>query len=96
MHGPGHASRNSAKIFVVLFINCIAQIAIKYPNLFPEYLDSIESSVNSENTVARGQTKHMPLHSTITHLLDARACKLGMTHYKKCVKLDIVTMKFAH
>jgi hypothetical protein len=43
--------------------------------------------VNSENTAARGQTKHVPLHSTITHLLDACARKLGMMHYKKVHKI---------
>ena len=35
--------------------NYIAQILRKYPNLFPKYLHSIESSVTSENAAARGK-----------------------------------------
>ncbi len=63
--------------------NYIAQILSKYPILFPKFLHSIESSVNSENAAARGQTRHVPLHSTIMHFPDARDRKLGITPYKK-------------
>ena len=38
--------------------------------------------MNSENTAAYGQTIHVPLHSTITHLLDDCTCNLGIAHYK--------------
>ena len=67
--------------------NYIAQILSKYPNLFPKYLHSIESSVNSENAAARGQTRHVPLHSTIMHFPDARDRKLRITPYKKSFKI---------
>jgi hypothetical protein len=67
--------------------NYIAQIVSKYHSLFPEYLHSIESSVNSENTAARGQTRHVPLHSTIVHFLDACDRKLRITPYKKACKI---------
>ncbi len=67
--------------------NYIAQIVSKYPNLFPEYLHSIESSVNSENAAARGQTRHVPLHSTITLFLVSCVCFLQCTHYKKVRKI---------
>ena len=67
--------------------NYIAQILRKYPNLFPKYLHSIESSVTSENAAARGQTRHVPLHSTITLFFVSRACFLLFTHYKKVQKI---------
>ena len=75
--------------------NYIAQILRKSPNLFPKYLHSIKSSVNSENTAAHGQTNHVPLHSTITHFPDARDRKLRITPYKNHAKSDIAMMKLS-
>ena len=63
--------------------NYIAQILSKYPNVFPKYLHSIEYSVNSENAAGCGQTRHVPLHSTIMQFPDACDRKLGITPYKK-------------
>ena len=84
----GHTSCLPSEIFRDRF-NYIAQIMSKYPDLFPWYLLSIESSVNSENTAARGQTNHVPLHSTITHFPDARDRKLRITPYKKSCKIGM-------
>ena len=78
----GHTSCLPSEIFCDCS-NYIAQILSKYPNLFPKYLHSIKSSVNSENAAACGQTRHVPLHSTIMHFPDARDRKLGITPYKK-------------
>jgi hypothetical protein len=82
----GHTSCLPSEIFCDRS-NYIAQIMSKYPDLFPEYLHSIESCVNSENTAARGQTSHVPLHSTIKHFPDARDRKLRITPYKKSCKI---------
>jgi hypothetical protein len=90
----GHTSCLPSEIFCDPS-NYIAQIMSKYPNLFPEYLHSIESSVNSENTAAHGQTSHVPLHSTIKHFPDARDRKLRITPYKNHAKSDIAMMKLS-
>ena len=85
----GHTSCLPSKIFCDRS-NYIAQIMSKYPNLFPQYLHSIKSYVNSENTAARGQTNHVPLHSTIKHFPDARDRKLRITPYKKLCNIRMM------
>ena len=84
----GHTSCLPSEIFCDRF-NYITQIMSKYSDLFPWYLLSLESSVNSENTAARGQTNQVPLHSTITHFPDARDRKLRITPYKKSCKIGM-------
>ena len=104
----GHPSRTPSVIFCDCF-NYIAQILSQYPNVFPKYLRSIESSVNSKNTAARGQTRHVPLHSTIMHFCDDRdgtwelhhaktiqksmRSRHHVLHHQKMVQFYITTMK---
>ena len=57
--------------------------------------------MNSENAAARGQTRHVPLHSTIMHFPDARDRKFLITPYKKLFKIghrddEAVQFKISH